>query len=251
MGEAYSMYGETYRSEFAMPTLQEAGKQQLYESSSNGGGVDAVDELKKLNHSLVFAYLQLLECVTTTTTDAAETAQQQTQTQQQQIAMETKVTELETLFMNMHQLVNGYRPHQAREEIVALMSVQKDRRRASAQTLSDTLRATASRLATQRDVILGRLPSLSPLTSSSSASGLSGSGAAAVVSSPEDDVEMGTQQGDGSVEALTAELNNTQQSMINSSSASSSAAATTNVPSLHDQYAALKAILDTLQTPTN
>lgn len=115
-------------------------------------------ELKKLNHSILIAYLDLLEILvkapntlteetSTATTNNATVAvagsstgtnsdQQQTAQQaaidssalMQRTLREQKLNDIELLFINMHHLINELRPHQARDNIRCILEMQKQQR---------------------------------------------------------------------------------------------------------------------------
>ena len=81
-------------------------------------GCSRVEELKRFNHSILFNFLELLKIL-------AEAPAQ----------YEEKVKDLELLFVNMHHLINGFRPHQARETIRSVLEYQRDKRNLSGKEL--------------------------------------------------------------------------------------------------------------------
>ncbi len=50
---------------------------------------------------------------------------------------EDKITDIRDLFINFHHLINEYRPHQARESLIAMMQAQLDRTRAETNAIRD------------------------------------------------------------------------------------------------------------------
>merc|ERR1712130_314952 len=50
-------------------------------------------------------------------------------------------TELELLFVNIHQLVNEYRPHQAKETLIVLMQMQEKSRKDTSEKLFNLIKA--------------------------------------------------------------------------------------------------------------
>ncbi len=63
-------------------------------------------ELKKLNHSLLINFFELLDILTNEPTSPKR---------------EKKLGEITVLFINMHHLINELRPHQARETLRVMM----------------------------------------------------------------------------------------------------------------------------------
>lgn len=51
--------------------------------------------------------------------------------------VEDKISDIRDLFINFHHLINEYRPHQARESLIAMMQAQLDRTRAETDAIRD------------------------------------------------------------------------------------------------------------------
>eukprot|EP01105_Mastigella_eilhardi_P018431 TRINITY_DN4268_c0_g1_i2.p1 TRINITY_DN4268_c0_g1~~TRINITY_DN4268_c0_g1_i2.p1 ORF type:complete len:179 (-),score=52.70 TRINITY_DN4268_c0_g1_i2:171-683(-) len=89
------------------------------------GQIDTVAELKKLNHSVAVNFLQLLDYLLTNPVD-----------------FQVKIGDIEQLVRNMNTLINTYRPHEARESLIAMMQDQVDRSHHSTDDLSKCARVT-------------------------------------------------------------------------------------------------------------
>lgn len=89
-------------------------------------------ELKKLNHSILIAYLDLLEILVKAPNTQLPLGQQQIDLNSQQQTFKTlrdqKLEDIELLFINMHHLINELRPHQARDNIRCILEMQKRQR---------------------------------------------------------------------------------------------------------------------------
>ena len=89
-------------------------------------------ELKKLNHSILIAYLDLLEILVKAPNTQLPLDQQQIDLNSQQQTFKTlrdqKLEDIELLFFNMHHLINELRPHQARDNIRCILEMQKRQR---------------------------------------------------------------------------------------------------------------------------
>ncbi|XP_033632231.1 mediator of RNA polymerase II transcription subunit 7-like [Asterias rubens] len=70
-------------------------------------------ELKKINHSILFNFIDLLDVMV-----AAPGSKKR----------EEKIDDIKLLFIHMHHLINEFRPHQARETLRVMMEVQKRQR---------------------------------------------------------------------------------------------------------------------------
>ncbi|ORZ09363.1 mediator complex, subunit Med7 [Lobosporangium transversale] len=110
----YWMFGRAWPVQDSLATLEEQGIEQLYPK----GPIDRVKELKKLNHSVVFNFLELVHTLSTSPSEFA-----------------TKVDQIRVIFINMHHILNEYRPHQARETLKLMMEEQLRRKRKETEAL--------------------------------------------------------------------------------------------------------------------
>lgn len=102
---AYEMFGMPYNTHPVPATLQASGIQQLTD------GVSAVDDLRKLTRSVLLCYTELVQGVVLGEVGATE----------------TRLAALETMFLNMHFIVNSHRPQQAVETAEALVRLEIER----------------------------------------------------------------------------------------------------------------------------
>ncbi|KAI8641024.1 mediator complex, subunit Med7 [Parasitella parasitica] len=106
--DEYSVFDQKWQINDRLPTLAELGVKQIYP----GDSLDRVQELKKLNRSLIAQYLDLLDVLETNPTGYGK-----------------HIENISTIFLNMHHILNAYRPHQARETLRLLMEHQLARKR--------------------------------------------------------------------------------------------------------------------------
>jgi mediator of RNA polymerase II transcription subunit 7 len=105
-------------------------------------------ELKKLNHSILIAYLDLLEILVKAPNTLVEEVQPSSKSNNDQSGVaatttdneqpqqlpntmtlrDQKLQDIELLFINMHHLINELRPHQARDNIRCILEMQKQQR---------------------------------------------------------------------------------------------------------------------------
>ena len=108
--ESYSMFGQPFSSEDCIvASLESQGIRRLYSAKD----VDRKKELRKLNHSVLVNFLDLLDLLI----KAPDSAKR-----------EEKIDDLNLLFIHMHHLINEFRPHQARETLRVMLHVQKRKR---------------------------------------------------------------------------------------------------------------------------
>jgi len=118
----YSVFGQTANTEDPIiPPLEGPGIRRLYPSTTTQQNqqtpnqqIDRKAELKKLNHSILAAYFDLLELLIRCPMNQTE--------------RERKLDDLQQLFINFHHLINEYRPHQARETLKLMLEVQAHER---------------------------------------------------------------------------------------------------------------------------
>ena len=108
--DSYSMFGNVFTTEDCIVnSLESQGVRRLYSAKD----VDRKRELKKLNHSVLVNFLDLLEFLIKSP-DSEKRVE--------------KIGDLNLLFIHMHHLINEFRPHQARETLRVMLHVQKRKR---------------------------------------------------------------------------------------------------------------------------
>jgi DNA repair exonuclease SbcCD ATPase subunit len=113
-------------------------------------GRDTVSVLKKLNMSLLFEFLDLLKVLT------AEPSR-----------WEEKVESLKKSLFEMHHILNSFRPHEARESVIALLQRQVERRKATLAEVEGRIQQADNILAAARDRLLTRTSTLATQHSAS------------------------------------------------------------------------------------
>ncbi|KAI8872324.1 hypothetical protein GQ42DRAFT_76976 [Ramicandelaber brevisporus] len=105
-GEQYSMFGQGWSLSSELPTLESMGIKQLF--SPSGENIDRQSELRKLNRSLVFLFLELLEDMSTNSA-----------------SFQNGIERIRIILINMHHLINESRRQQALETLDLLLSNQQ------------------------------------------------------------------------------------------------------------------------------
>ncbi|XP_070552500.1 mediator of RNA polymerase II transcription subunit 7-like [Ptychodera flava] len=106
---SYSMFGQIFHTDdLIIRPLESQGIKRLHPQV-----FDHKKELKKLNHSILVNFLDLLDILIMSPGTGKR---------------EEKLSDLSLLFIHMHHLINEYRPHQARETLRVMMEVQKRQR---------------------------------------------------------------------------------------------------------------------------
>ncbi|KAJ6261337.1 Mediator of RNA polymerase II transcription subunit [Drechslerella dactyloides] len=109
----YRSFGDTWNIPDRLPTLNELNIPQLFpEPSDESYNVDRAQELRRLCKSLLLNYLELVGIMGMAPEE-----------------FEEKVYHLRIHLINIHQLINEYRPHQARETLISMMEEQLERSR--------------------------------------------------------------------------------------------------------------------------
>ncbi|KAF3917871.1 hypothetical protein ABW20_dc0107188 [Dactylellina cionopaga] len=107
----YRSFGDTWNIPDRLPTLKELNIPQLFgEPSDESYNVDRAQELRRLCKSLLLNYLELVGVMGMSPED-----------------FEEKVYHMRIHLINIHQLINEYRPHQARETLIAMMEEQLEK----------------------------------------------------------------------------------------------------------------------------
>ncbi|XP_071452603.1 mediator of RNA polymerase II transcription subunit 7 [Hetaerina americana] len=107
--DTYSMFGNSFNADDTIiRPLESQGIKRLYPLH-----FDRRRELRKLNHSLLVNFLDLLDLLV----QCPESPRRG-----------EKVEDLSLLFIHIHHLLNEFRPHQARETLRVMMELQKRQR---------------------------------------------------------------------------------------------------------------------------
>lgn len=108
--DSYTMFGHVFTAEDCIvASLESQGIRRLYSAKD----VDRKRELRKLNHSILVNFLDILDILIR----APDSPKR-----------EEKIDDLNLLFIHMHHLINEFRPHQARETLRVMLHVQKRKR---------------------------------------------------------------------------------------------------------------------------
>ncbi|XP_076319071.1 mediator of RNA polymerase II transcription subunit 7-like [Tachypleus tridentatus] len=107
--ESYSMFGVQFQTDdVIIRPLETQGIRRLYPQN-----YDHKRELKKLNHSILVNFLDLLDILIR----CPDTSKR-----------EEKQDDIRLLFIHVHHLINEFRPHQARRLLRVMLEVQKRQR---------------------------------------------------------------------------------------------------------------------------
>ncbi len=118
--DQYNMFGRTFTpSDDIIRPLESQGLKRLHPKN-----FDHKKELKKINHSILVNFLDLLDVLITSPGSSRR---------------EEKIEDLNLLFIHMHHLINEFRPHQARETLRVMMEVQKRQRLETAERFQKQL----------------------------------------------------------------------------------------------------------------
>lgn len=129
-------FGSVWNTKEQLLPLAESGIQQLY--PENSSRKDLVPELKKLLGSALAAFISIVDTLGADPT-----------------VFEPQVENLRVIMINMHHLLNVYRPHQAREGLVMQMAQQIEKKRSEIESMLASNKEISERL----DALAKRLPS--------------------------------------------------------------------------------------------
>ncbi|KAJ2779784.1 Mediator of RNA polymerase II transcription subunit 7 [Coemansia javaensis] len=108
----YSGFGQVWQVNGRLPTLAEQNIAQLYPD----GPIDRIAELKRLNHSVVFEFLDLVDVLVR---DPSQYG--------------ARVERIRDILVNIHHLVNEHRERQAKETLKSMLRQQIESKRLAAE----------------------------------------------------------------------------------------------------------------------
>ncbi|KAI9316671.1 MED7 protein-domain-containing protein [Dichotomocladium elegans] len=134
--ESYTIFEQRWQINEQLQSLQDLGVKQLFPT----GPIDRVAELKKLNRVLIVQFFKLLDTLVENPEEYGRT-----------------IENISTIFINMHHILNDYRPHQARETLRLLMESQIAKKRQMAADLRSKSQAALRELEAFGKEIVGPL----------------------------------------------------------------------------------------------
>ncbi|KAG3118302.1 hypothetical protein PI124_g1372 [Phytophthora idaei] len=171
MEPTYHMFGSPYSTQDVVPDLLPQPGKKLYApqgKDGDGAPVDYKAEMKKINRSLLANFVELVDVLI-----------------KKPAMFNEKLDDVELLFLNMHNLINAFRPHQARETVIQMLKTQVQERRDATRDIRRTI--DESRQAVER--VHGELHE--SMDDAAAADGASSVGT-------DDDVKMENADGSGS-----------------------------------------------------
>ncbi|KAJ1968815.1 Mediator of RNA polymerase II transcription subunit 7 [Dimargaris xerosporica] len=132
----FFMFGQRWPLDDTLPSLKDQKVEQLYPAD----GFSRTNELRKLNNSLIFKYLDLINTLATTPSK-----------------FEKDVDSIRLLLVNMHHLINEFRPYQARDTLKLMLEDQIARRHQIASEITSACHELSADLGATSGQIRARL----------------------------------------------------------------------------------------------
>lgn len=120
--ETYRGFGSVWQVHDKLLPLQSVGIRQLYDEKDVEDHNGRIEALRRLLKSLLLNFLQLLGMMSVNPE-----------------SFPAKTEDIRVILINMHHLLNEYRPHQSRESLILLMNEQIDKKKASIAQLRQAL----------------------------------------------------------------------------------------------------------------
>lgn len=133
----YRAFGSVWELKDHLPDLETLGMTQLYKKTSetdSNNYQNKIKELHKLLKSLLLNYLELVGILSINPT-----------------LYEKKVENIRTILVNIHHLLNEYRPHQSRESLIMLLEEQLEYKRKEIREIDQVCQQIRDKLAKIED----------------------------------------------------------------------------------------------------
>ncbi|KUF81517.1 Mediator of RNA polymerase II transcription subunit 7 [Phytophthora nicotianae] len=137
MEPTYHMFGSPYSTQDVVPDLLPQPGKKLYApqgEDGDGAPVDYKAEMKKINRSLLANFVELVDVLIKKPAVFKSVGLLLTI-----VAASEKLDDMELLFLNIHNLINAFRPHQARETVIQMLKTQVQERRDAARDIRRTI----------------------------------------------------------------------------------------------------------------
>ena len=136
--QQYRAFGSVWQVKDELPDLEAMGITKLYETQSSPSYQYKIQELSKLLKSLLLNYLELIGILSVNPE-----------------LYEPKVENIRTILINIHHLLNDYRPHQSRESLIMLLEEQLEYKKMEIKQIEGICKSVYERLQTIRDALSG------------------------------------------------------------------------------------------------
>lgn len=130
--QQYRAFGSVWQVKDKLPDLDTMGITQLYKKSQDGEAANyqyKIQELRRLLKSLLLNYLELVGVLSI---DPSK--------------YEAKVEHIRTILINIHHLLNEYRPHQSRESLIMLLEEQLEYKNGEIKNIEETCNQVREKL---------------------------------------------------------------------------------------------------------
>ncbi|TPX13658.1 uncharacterized protein E0L32_005861 [Thyridium curvatum] len=129
----WRVFGDLYKLEDELPSLEDQGITDL--APKDGTEDDKALQLKRMAKSLLLNFFELTDIMATNVSQA-----------------EPKLNDIRTLFINTHHTINEWRPHQAREALIAMLQGRIDRVRNDTKLVREATERTRRTLESLADI---------------------------------------------------------------------------------------------------
>ncbi|CAI4036192.1 hypothetical protein SMKI_15G0300 [Saccharomyces mikatae IFO 1815] len=137
--QQYRAFGSIWQVKDQLPDLESMGLTQLYKKSTENESTNyqyKIQELRKLLKSLLLNYLELVGVLSINPD-----------------IYERKVEDIRTILVNIHHLLNEYRPHQSRESLIMLLEEQLEYKRGEIREIEQVCKQVQDKLASIQDTL--------------------------------------------------------------------------------------------------
>lgn len=136
----YRAFGSVWQIKDHLPSLESLGMTQLYKVPIEGNATSyqyKINELHKLLKSLLLNFLELVGILSINPEKFPE-----------------KVENIRTILVNIHHLLNEYRPHQSRESLIMLLEEQLEYKKQEIENIKEVCAEVREKLQKMNDIYI-------------------------------------------------------------------------------------------------